>query len=192
MEHVTKGRPDDHGANRPPGDAWAGASTCQGRTPRCRRREGSPLPKTISGAPSRGYGSGLAISRRDASGGINVAVHKKPKPELGDVYRVTPATSPLGDSHGSNRRPAGVVELSPHVARTLTRTTHPSRTARSLPSPANPVLGLREGAWTDHKPRPIPLRWFATDECEYLGALDDDEREAMLEFWKATKMLGRA
>ena len=59
-------------------------------------------------------------------------------------------------------------------------------------SPANPGLRLDEGAWTDHKPRPIPLHWFATEECEFLGALDDDEREALLTFWKATKMLGRA
>ncbi len=140
----------------------------------------------------RGYGSGLAISQRDVSGGINVAVENKPEPEPGDVYRVTPATSPLGDAHGHNRRPAGVVELSPHVAHTLTRTTHPQKCARVLNSPANPGLRLDEGAWTDHKPRPIPLHWFATEECEFLGALGDEQREALLTFWKATKMLGRA
>jgi len=121
-----------------------------------------------------------------------VALEKKPQPEPGDVYRVTPATSPLGDAHGDNRRPAGVVELSTHVAHTVTRTTHSQRSARVLDSPANPRLRLDEGAWTDHKPRPIPLHWFATEECEFLGALDDAEREALLTFWKVTKMLGRA
>ena len=136
-----------------------------------------------------GWSVGPAGLHRRVGG---MTIERKPNPELGDVYRVTPATSPFGDSHGANRRPAGVVELGPHVAHTLTRTTHPHGGARVLASPANPPLGLVEAAWTDHKPRPIPLRWFGSDECEFLGALDGTERAELLTFWKTTKMLGRA
>lgn len=121
-----------------------------------------------------------------------VATIIKAKPDLGDVYRAAPTTTPFRDAHGGNGRPVGVVELAVHVVHTLTRTTHPQRSVRKLDSPANPRLGLKAAAWTDDKPRPIHYAKFATDECAYLGPLDDDEREAMLDFWKTTKMLGRA
>lgn len=117
----------------------------------------------------------------------------KAKPDLGDVYRAAPTTTPLGDAHGDNGRPVGVVELAVHVVHTLTRTTHPRESARKLDSPAIPRLGLYQAAaWTDYKPRPIRYAKFATNECAYLGPLDDDECEALLNFWRMTKMLGRA
>jgi hypothetical protein len=121
-----------------------------------------------------------------------VSVTVKTDPAVGDVYRVTPETSPLGDAHGENRRPVGVVQLDPNVAKTLTRTTHPRREHRIVESPANTKLGLDAGAWTDHKPRPIPYRWFGTTECDFLGPLDAEERDELLRFWETTKMLGRA
>ncbi len=121
-----------------------------------------------------------------------MATNIKAEPDLGDVYRAAPTTTPLGDAHGDHGRPVGVVEHAVHVVHTLTRSTHPRPSARKLDSPANRRLGLRAGTWTDEKPRPIRYAKFATDECAYLGPLDDDEREALLNFWRSTKMLGRA
>lgn len=112
-------------------------------------------------------------------------------PELGDVYMASPETTPFGDAHGDNARPVGVAELNKRVVSTLTRTTHPTRDCRKLESPANLRLDLVAGWWTDHKPRPIPRRWFGTHECRFRGPLDDDEREEFLRFWQTTKMLGR-
>lgn len=123
--------------------------------------------------------------------GTGVSATIKADPDLGDVYRASPATTPQGDAHGDNARPVGVVELTPRVAKTLTRTTNPRRDVRVIESPANPRLGLVAGAWTDHKPRPVMLHWFATPNCAYLGALDEAEHEALLRFWETTKMLGR-
>jgi hypothetical protein len=120
-----------------------------------------------------------------------VATTIKAEPDLGDVYRAAPTTTPFGDAHGDHGRPVGVVEHAVHVVHTLTRTTHPRRSARRLDSPANPRLGLKAAAWTDDKPRPIQYTKFVTGECAYLGPLDDDEREALLGFWRTTKMLGR-
>lgn len=116
----------------------------------------------------------------------------KEDPALGDVYRVSPKTSPFGDAHGDNSRPAGVVELAPRVVSTLTRTMHPTHGARTLYSAANPALGLKEGWWSDHKPRPIARHLFTTAECAYLGPLPEEEASDLLTFWDTTKMLGRA
>jgi hypothetical protein len=124
--------------------------------------------------------------------GSSVSVKVKADPEVGDVYRVTPATSPFGDAHGQRRRPVGVVQLDPNVSKTLTRTTHPKPGCRVLESAANARLGLEAGAWTDHRPRPIPNHWFGTSECEFMGPLDADERRDLVRFWETTKMLGRA
>lgn len=121
------------------------------------------------------------------TGGVNT------DPETGDVYRVSPKTSVNGDKHGSNGRPAAVVETSQRAVHTLTRTTHPEKNARTLRSAKNDAIGLtKEGYWTDVNQRPVPRSALAKKAlCRYLGRLPEDETRALASFWATTLMLGR-
>ena len=118
---------------------------------------------------------------------------KMSRPEVGDVYRAFPQTSTTGDAHGENGRPVAVVELMARVATTLTRTTHPESDARTVPSPADPELGLsKDGWWTDRHQRPMPYSWFDNpDFCTYLGRLSSETTEKLVAFWEKTIALGR-
>lgn len=117
----------------------------------------------------------------------------KTDPEIGDVYRVSPKTSVNGDKHGSNGRPAAVVETTKRAVHTLTRTTHPEPNSRTLHSPRNDKIGLtKEGHWTDVNQRPLPRSALAKPTlCRYLGRLPEDEAHALEAFWATSVILGR-
>jgi hypothetical protein len=122
-----------------------------------------------------------------------VSTTTKAEPDLGDVYRAAPTTTPLGDAHGDNGRPVGVVELAVHVVHTLTRTTPPSGVRSQARLTGDPKARALPGRSLDRlQATTIRYAKFATNECAYLGPLDDDECEALLNFWRMTKMLGRA
>lgn len=113
-------------------------------------------------------------------------------PQPGDVFRASPDTSVDGDAHGDNARPVGVVERLSRVAYCLGRSTHPEKDARTLPSPAQPNLGLhKEAHWQDRHQRPVARRYWGTEHFVYLGRLSDSEREALAKFWTTTNLLGR-
>lgn len=117
----------------------------------------------------------------------------KTDPECGDVYRVSPKTSVNGDKHGSNGRPAAVVETSRRAVHALTRTTNPDRNARTLTSSKNDAIGLTKDAyWTDVNQRPLPRSALADEAlCRYLGRLPGDETRALEAFWATSVALGR-
>lgn len=113
-------------------------------------------------------------------------------PQPGEVYLAHKDTSPDRDVHGENRRRVGVVERLKNVALCVGRTTHPDTDANTIPSPKNPAIGLSEdGYWQDRHQRPVPRRFWGTEKFAYAGALPDEEKEALLRFWKMTKLLGR-
>lgn len=114
-------------------------------------------------------------------------------PVVGDVYRVAPETSVTGDKHGPNKRPAAVVETTRRAVQTLTRTTHPDKNARTLPSPKNDDLDLDQDAWwSDRNQRPLARSWLSEPaKCLYLGRLPEDETRALERFWDTTVSLGR-
>jgi hypothetical protein len=116
------------------------------------------------------------------------------EPEPGEVYLASPATSTTGDAHGSHARPAGVVERTKNVAHCLTRTKNPERDARTLESPADkhnvPCMTL-DAHWQDRYQRPVAKRFWGTRDFEYSGRLSDEARDALLDFWHTTTLLGR-
>lgn len=113
-------------------------------------------------------------------------------PQPGDCYKAGPATSIDGDAHGDRRRPVAVVERLERVATCLTRTTHPEPGADTIPSPADPSIGLsQEGCWTNRHQRSIPARFWGTDDFVYAGLLPESEAEELQQFWQRLGLLGR-
>ncbi len=103
-----------------------------------------------------------------------------------------PPATVQGQDHAN--RPAVVVELLPNrVVMNITRTTQPpGRGDQYVLSGANPSLGLnKQGWWTDRKQRPVPLRWYGSQECRYAGRLPSGEAADVAHMWTVIKMLGR-